>query len=116
MTAQEIAATLLALPDCERCGGEGMTQYKHVVGGVCFACGRTPAGKAATAVELAAARERRICDIASLLRRAEQERAAGDLADWWLEVRDGARAKVRTAPADVCARAVAAFVKAGLAV
>ena len=108
---------------CKRCNDEGMTAHRHVAGGMCFACGRLPGGVVASPAVRAYARERVIGRLLGLLRRAEQERAAGTLAAWWADVRDtsddgspGVRQVVAAAPEDVATRARAAFGKLGLAV
>lgn len=104
---------------CRRCNNEGMVSHKHIAGGMCFACGRMPGGVEATPVQRAAARERLILDIATLLRRAEQEKAEGTLGEWWADVTTDEsiclRAKIALGPADVGARARAAFARMGLA-
>ena len=103
---------------CARCNDEGLPTYRHIAGGMCFACGRTPAGEVVTAVVRANLRERRILDIATILRRAETEKAEGTLKMWWSDVvscEDTAlRARVETAPVDVRDRAKAAFARLGL--
>lgn len=110
----------MSATECKRCGGEGMRTYKHVAGGVCFACGRTPAGQAATPVQLASARERRILDIAVMLRNGARAKEEGTLQAWWTDlVTDPdccARARVLSAPDDVRARAIAAFARLGITV
>lgn len=108
---------------CNRCNDEGMAGYRHVAGGMCFACGRMPDGTVASPVLRASARERVIGRLFGLLRRAEQEKEAGTLGAWWAEVRDtdadgspGVRQIVAAAPVDVAERARAAFAKVGLSV
>lgn len=113
--------------ECGRCGGEGMGQHKDVAGGVCFECGRLPAGGVASPVQLASARERMICRIASALRMAQAAANEGTLAQWWADagqdeedlggaVVAGIATYVKAAPADVRARAVAAFGRLGITV
>lgn len=105
---------------CERCGGLGLSNYKHIACGMCFACGATPAGEVVSVAVRATLRERRILDIATILRRAETEKREGTLKEWWADVvacEDTAlRARVETAPADVRDRARAAFARLGLAI
>lgn len=104
--------------ECKRCGGEGMHGYKHVAGGVCFACGRTPAGTTATPAQLASARERLIGGLYGIIRRARAEQAEGTLQEWWADITTCEdtclKARVETAPADVRDRAIAAFAALGL--
>jgi hypothetical protein len=109
--------------DCKRCGNEGMAQHKAIAGGVCFLCGRLPAGEKATPATLATARERAISTLRGFIARASQELEAGTPADWLDDVmipRDDGCATlqevVRAAPADVAARATVAFARLGITV
>lgn len=107
--------------NCKRCGGEGMGQHKHVAGGMCFECGRTPAGNGSNApVAKVDARLRLILDIQMLLSRAKHEIAEGTVGAWWSDVMDhpdiNNRARILNGPADVRDRAIAAFAKLGLTV
>jgi len=118
---------VMSKTECKRCGNEGMHGYKHVAAGMCFACGRTPAGGASSkAAPLCSLRERIILDISSWLRNAERAKSEGTLASWWADVGPdsdeygcrvpGIASRVRSAPADVQARAIAAFARVGIAI
>lgn len=110
--------------ECKRCGGEGMGQHSRAQG-MCYLCGRMPAGQAQEKLEtpLCSARERSILDLKALLGNAAREHAAGELAEW-LDFSCGygdpttiqtIRAQVNAAPVDVAARARAAFARLGVA-
>jgi hypothetical protein len=111
--------------DCKRCAGDGMAGYKHRAGGVCFLCGRMPAGEGQTARAdtLCSKRERCILDLAAYLNNAKREHAAGDLTDWLSDsagygdptTLESIRGLVTVAPSDVAARARAAFARLGVA-
>lgn len=107
---------------CKRCNDEGMTNHRHVAGGMCFACGRLPGGGMASEAVRLSARQSIISRIHTALRRAEQERAEGALRVWWSDIsRDddhgpGMVSFVMGAPEDVRARAVAAFARLGIAI
>ncbi len=100
---------------CKRCNSEGKSEYKHVAGGMCFTCGRTPADQAQTPVEIAARRERVIGQIKGMLNRAGVEKAEGTLPEWIGDVRADLKAILGAADEDVRSRAVAAFAKLGVA-
>lgn len=109
--------------ECKRCHGEGMGQHSRA-NGMCYLCGRMPAGQAVTKVEapMCSKRERRILDIKAILGNATREHAAGDLSGWLSEscgygdptTLETIRGLVRTAPEDVAIRARAAFSRLGI--
>ena len=105
--------------ECKRCQGNGMPGYKHNADGMCFACGRFPGGGAPEGLAPLPARsirERVICYFTGCLERAKDEVASGDASFWWADVQPDVRCYLGLAPADVKARALAAFGKLGLRV
>lgn len=101
---------------CKRCDGFGMAQHKAVAGGVCFECGRLPAGESTNAVAVVSRRTRLILDFKTWLNRAAYEKNEGTLTEWFSDVREDIASKLSVSPADVADRARAAFAKLGLAV
>ncbi len=103
--------------DCTRCGGEALPQYQHVAGGKCFKCGRTLRGTGAPAfVRTAPDRATIIARLAILLRKAETAAAEGWLPEFMAGVTSEENGLIlpgmlHIAPADVRARAEAAFAK-----
>lgn len=107
----------MSTTECTRCRNEGLETYKHVAGGVCFLCGRTPKGHANQGPMLTAtARERAIGHLKTLINRAGQEAAAGTLADWLDDTRADIAARLASAPVDVAERARVAFARLGVRV
>ncbi len=108
--------------ECKRCGGEGMGQHSRA-NGMCYLCGRLPAGETVKPEAALCSRERIILSLKAYINNAGRERAAGELTEW-LETSCGygdpttlesIRGLVRAAPADVAARARAAFARLGIA-
>lgn len=101
--------------ECKRCGNLGMASHAHVAGGMCFECGRLPGGRVASQVVRATERERCIGRLAGMIAGARREHAEGTGRTWWVESREEVLARIAHAPADVAARALAAFAALGMA-
>ena len=103
--------------DCTRCGGEGLSHYQHVAGGKCFLCGKTLRGSSVAAARPEWTRHSIISKLSARLSNARLMLAEG----WSLEaiLADYENAengithtqRLAIAPADVRARAEAAFAK-----
>ena len=105
---------------CHRCGGNGLPQYGHKAGGMCFSCGAHPKGDGpetirATATPARSVREQSIHALYTVVLRAEEEAARGTVGAWWTSAKEHALGALRDAPADVAARAAAALAKHGVA-
>lgn len=105
--------------ECKRCHGEGMSQYSHRAYGICYLCGRAPKGETTTPhelpVETTTLRQRTIHQLYCFILNATEAAEAGH-ADTWLDdyTRPTVSDILRTADADVAARARAAFAKLGI--
>lgn len=115
---------------CDRCRNGGLAHiFKHVEGGRCFECGRirgavvpvvvvaeTAAARAQREANIRARwpRERIIAQLAVVVRNAERAAAEGDFEGFMAFAMDGEGALpglLAIAPADVRARAEAAFAR-----